>query len=367
MSSDRVIAYSTTLNAARLFGGVLTWADFADLIREYLPAELGVDRARWVNLTELEPSQLARLEADGRDGRPIQPVVIWMQGVPLLDDGIEWFARLVVKDLTRFDKSALRGVLLLGSGAYDSGSAAALNLLGSVLEMTVFGLQAAGSALELSALRAMEGHTSSELDQTRRQEVMRAIHDRTLADLSRIRVDCEQEGKVLDQHGRIVEISQEFDEIIAQEGGPGLNLVERMRRWIARRPAKDRSRLELVVHDPGQRLVSLETVLADDAYHIAIAAAGNALMHSGAERIRIYLIVSGYLLVQVSDNGSGIADWPDPVVRGKRLGFPGMWARARRQNGRVLVETLEGQGTEIVAQLELDFNPLFMQEVGEQA
>ena len=100
---------------------------------------------------------------------------------------------------------------------------------------------------------------------------------------------------------------------------------------------------------------------------LAIAAAGNALMHSGADRIRIYLIVSGFLLVQISDNGCGIADWPDPAVRGRRLGFAGMLARARRQNGRILVETLEGNGTEIVAQLELDFNPLFTQEVGEQA
>ncbi len=367
MSMERVIGYPTTLSAARLFGGVLTWTDFAELIREYLPAELSVDRARWINLAELDPAQLTTLEAVGADGRLTQEVVIWPQGVACLGDGIDWFARVVVKDLTRFDQQALRGVLLLGAGTYDAGSAAALHALGSVLEMTVFGLQAAGSALELSALRAREGHTSSELDQARRQEVMRAIHDRTLADLSRIRVDCEQEGKVRDQHARIVEITQEFDEIIAQEGGPGLKLVDRLRRWLDRRPAKDYSRIELIVHDPGQRLDSLETVLADDAYHIAIAAAGNALMHSGADRIRIYLIVSGFLLVQVSDHGCGIADWPDPAVRGRRLGFPGMLARARRQNGRVLVETLEGQGTEIVAQLELDFNPLFTQEVGEQA
>lgn len=92
-------------------------------------------------------------------------------------------------------------------------------------------------------------------------------------------------------------------------------------------------------------------------YRIAQEALTNAIRHSRATRVSIILErCEGQVVVVIEDNGIGF----DPVLalHSGRLGLLGMRERAEMLGGTLIVESSEGKGTTVVAEVpDADPNP----------
>lgn len=85
------------------------------------------------------------------------------------------------------------------------------------------------------------------------------------------------------------------------------------------------------------------------AYAIAAEAVANAVRHSAGSRLRMSAAVSdGVLVVEVTDNGSGIA-----APRGVGVGLRSMGERATEVSGRLDLFPADGGGTVVRAELPL--------------
>ena len=85
-------------------------------------------------------------------------------------------------------------------------------------------------------------------------------------------------------------------------------------------------------------------------YRIAQEALTNAVRHSHAERVSVLLERrEGKVVVMVEDDGVGF----DPVLarHSGRLGLLGMRERAEMLGGSLVVDSSEGQGTTVVAEV----------------
>ena len=83
---------------------------------------------------------------------------------------------------------------------------------------------------------------------------------------------------------------------------------------------------------------------------MAQEAVGNALQHSGTDRVRVSLRAgAGEALMTVQDWGSGIDPTAAAVAReeGHHLGLVGMRERAELLGGSFAIETVPGKGTTI--------------------
>ena len=80
---------------------------------------------------------------------------------------------------------------------------------------------------------------------------------------------------------------------------------------------------------------------------IAQEALGNAVRHSGADRIEVRLRgEEEQLVLSVTDDGCGF-DPAGPEVRGQRLGLTSMEERATELGGTLRVDSTLGAGTTV--------------------
>lgn len=101
----------------------------------------------------------------------------------------------------------------------------------------------------------------------------------------------------------------------------------------------------LNVHGRSRRL---ESNAAEEIFFLVREALLNACHHSGASRIVVILRYDAIrLLIEVSDNGSGIA--PEVLAQGRpgHFGLAGMRERAQRLGARFVVESTCGEGTTV--------------------
>jgi signal transduction histidine kinase len=90
-----------------------------------------------------------------------------------------------------------------------------------------------------------------------------------------------------------------------------------------------------------------ETSRDRELLRIAQEALQNAIRHSGASRIILKLdTVDGRVVLEVRDDGTGF-DPQATAVRGRRLGLISMEERARRLDGRLVIDSAAGAGTTV--------------------
>jgi signal transduction histidine kinase len=96
-------------------------------------------------------------------------------------------------------------------------------------------------------------------------------------------------------------------------------------------------------HEP--RPARLPEAVEGVAYFVVCEALSNAVKHAGADRVAVALTVAdGRLRVTVSDNGIGGADEHGSGIRG-------VADRVEALYGRLTIDSTEGHGTRVVAQL----------------
>jgi signal transduction histidine kinase len=84
-----------------------------------------------------------------------------------------------------------------------------------------------------------------------------------------------------------------------------------------------------------------------DVLRIAQEAVGNALRHSGADRVSVRLARNnGGVALEVADDGIGF-DPADAALRARRLGLTSMEERAERIGGRLEIDSGPGHGTSV--------------------
>ncbi len=91
----------------------------------------------------------------------------------------------------------------------------------------------------------------------------------------------------------------------------------------------------------------MHPIVRDEVFRIGYEAIRNACTHSGGSRLEVELRYASDLALRVSDNGTGI----DPAIseRGKdgHFGLQGMWERAARIGGHLMLASSSSSGTEI--------------------
>lgn len=103
------------------------------------------------------------------------------------------------------------------------------------------------------------------------------------------------------------------------------------------------------LHRSGEEHLPLE--LQKELYHIAQEALNNALKHARAQRVDVYLFFSETeVQLQVCDDGKGFD--PANLPRGG-LGLAGMYERAQRIGGKLVVESSPGSGTKVTVRVPL--------------
>ncbi len=93
----------------------------------------------------------------------------------------------------------------------------------------------------------------------------------------------------------------------------------------------------------------LAPIIENAVYRIAQEALANACRHSKAEKVLLELVQNGgQIRIEVQDRGVGFN--PENVEE-SRFGLAGIRERARLLGGIAIIESQEGQGTRIVAEL----------------
>lgn len=110
--------------------------------------------------------------------------------------------------------------------------------------------------------------------------------------------------------------------------------------------------LELEGAWPLSPLAEWEVVLEREIFRIVQEAIGNALKHSGAERVSVRLATPDHrVLVAVADDGSGF-DPAGPQAQ-RHLGLVSMRERAESIDGDLRIESAPGAGTTVSLEVEL--------------
>jgi signal transduction histidine kinase len=110
--------------------------------------------------------------------------------------------------------------------------------------------------------------------------------------------------------------------------------------------------LELEGAWPLSPLAEREVVLEREIFRIVQEAIGNALKHSGAERVSVRLATPDHhVLVAVADDGSGF-DPAGPQVQ-RHLGLVSMRERAESIGGDLRIESAPGAGTTVSLEVDL--------------
>jgi signal transduction histidine kinase len=105
--------------------------------------------------------------------------------------------------------------------------------------------------------------------------------------------------------------------------------------------------------DPIDRLFSKETEIG--IYRIVQEAINNILRHSEASRADIIIRRDIHtLLLEVRDNGKGLAPVAESPATGRGFGLTGMSERARMLGGRFAIHSTAGQGTRIEVRLSIE-------------
>jgi signal transduction histidine kinase len=135
---------------------------------------------------------------------------------------------------------------------------------------------------------------------------------------------------------------------IIEESG----LIEALQRMVERSNIPGRLRCNF--HSTGVLEESLSSSVQQDLLRIAQEAMSNAVRHAKSTVISVHLRSNpADLVLEVTDNGSGIADYQATSREG--FGFSNMRARAESIGAQLKVRTAAGSGTSIVVHLPLVF------------
>jgi signal transduction histidine kinase len=135
---------------------------------------------------------------------------------------------------------------------------------------------------------------------------------------------------------------------IIEESG----LIEALQRMVERSNIPGRLRCNF--HATGVLEESLSSSVQQDLLRIAQEAMSNAVRHAKSTVISVHLRSNpADLVLEVTDNGSGIADHQAPSREG--FGFSNMRARAESIGAQLKVRTAVGSGTSIVVRLPMVF------------
>jgi len=107
---------------------------------------------------------------------------------------------------------------------------------------------------------------------------------------------------------------------------------------------ENRAGLQTELHVEGARILPL--AIEEDLYRIALEALNNAVRHAHAQRVKVRVLFEEQLVgLEISDDGVGY----DAATAGDNggMGLRSMEERARRINGRLIVDSVPGKGTTI--------------------
>lgn len=107
---------------------------------------------------------------------------------------------------------------------------------------------------------------------------------------------------------------------------------------------ENRAGLQTELHVEGARILPL--AIEEDLYRIALEALNNAVRHAHAQRVKVRVWFEEQLVgLEISDDGVGY----DAATAGNNggMGLRSMEERARRINGRLIVDSVPGKGTTI--------------------
>jgi ligand-binding sensor domain-containing protein/signal transduction histidine kinase len=148
--------------------------------------------------------------------------------------------------------------------------------------------------------------------------------------------------------GEVREISYNLRPHLLDEVG----LTEALKAMVKRVAKASAIQFESEI-DPIDRLFSKETEIG--IYRIVQEAINNILRHSEATRAAIVIRRDIHtLLLEIHDNGKGIAPVSETKVAGTGFGLTGMGERARMLGGRFAIHSAAGQGTRIEVRLSIE-------------
>ena len=197
-----------------------------------------------------------------------------------------------------------------------------------------------------------------------RRRIARDLHDDITQKLAILSVELGGLGKGIEAvdpslgevfhrlRGNLIGISEDVRNV-CHELHPGmlerLGLAELLRTYCRERQRLTGTLWEVIARDfPGN--LSKQTQLT--LYRIAQAAIRNVVKHSGATRATVVLAAKdGILRLSVIDNGCGflVESFRDRQC----LGLTGIEERARSMGGRMLLDSVAGEGTRLVVEIPL--------------
>ena len=128
----------------------------------------------------------------------------------------------------------------------------------------------------------------------------------------------------------------------------GSGLIETLQKLVQR--SNIPGRLSCNFHSTSVPEESLPPSVRKDLLRIAQEAISNALRHAKPTVISVNLRSEPpNLLLEVTDNGSGIADYRTAIRGG--FGFSNMTARVKKLNGTLDIRTVSSRGTSIIVRV----------------
>ena len=201
----------------------------------------------------------------------------------------------------------------------------------------------------------------SDTEREIKQHVARELHDQVAQTLTSMLIELET-FKV-EQHGRASVIREASDlqdstrqvlqsirEMLYDLRGESASeetFVSGLQSLLAKFEERTRIAVELIVSPAWPR--KLKSAAALHLYRIVEEALTNIRLHSGARTVRIALdlLAGNEMAIIVRDDGMGIQSIDSPRASG--MGVLGMRERAVLLGGRLIVESLPGEGTTIRA------------------
>ncbi len=210
----------------------------------------------------------------------------------------------------------------------------------------------AGAAVQTARL---QGRLRALAVMEERQRIARDLHDSVIQDLFAVGLGLQSLAARMEDEGTARLLDDSVDRldhsvdslrgyIFDLKGSPHtVPVADRIQDLVARMGSAYPTKVRLTVEGDGD----FPQRYHEDLMMLATEALSNALRHSRADLVEVLLAdgAEDEVILEVSDGGVGMAEEDQVSVRG--MGLASMRTRAAAMGGRLLVESLPGQGTRV--------------------
>jgi len=198
------------------------------------------------------------------------------------------------------------------------------------------------------------------------QHLARELHDRIGQDMTAININLNIMRTMLPQNisGDVIARLADTENLVKESVGRMRSIMAEFRppvldqygltaalNWYSEQFTK-RTNIAVDINDQFMKNTRLPSEIEIALFRIAQEAMNNVAKHAKASQVKIELLENpGTVLMTITDNGVGFNTKSQPIESPGHWGITNMEERARAVNGKFLLRSVPGQGTQVVVQV----------------